>query len=92
MATDNTWWVYMIETEKGALYTGITTDVRRRFEQHQTKKGAKYFYQDKPIRIVYQEMFACRSSASKREYEIKQWPSNQKKIFVQQRVEIDSSE
>ena len=65
------WSVYIISCNDGSMYTGISTDVERRFEQHKNKKGAKYFYSHSPEKIVYIENNHSRSSASQREYEIK---------------------
>lgn len=67
------WFVYIIQNEKGHFYTGITTDVERRFKEHSdsTKKGAKYFRGKVPVEVVYQKTFKDRSSASKYECLIK---------------------
>lgn len=67
------WWVYIIQTQKQRFYTGITTDVERRFRQHQgqLKGGAKYFNSDKAEKVVYRESWPDRSSASSREAQIK---------------------
>ncbi|EQC44700.1 GIY-YIG nuclease family protein [Bacteriovorax sp. Seq25_V] len=74
------WYLYIIETENGKLYTGITTDIERRFNEHAgLKKGAKFTKANPPKRLVYQEEFSNRSLASKREIEIKKL-SRQKKI------------
>lgn len=65
------WFVYMIHCTDGTFYTGISTDVKKRYTQHETQKGAKYFRGRKPKQLVYQESGHDRSSASKREIEIK---------------------
>ncbi len=67
------WFVYIIQSEKGHLYTGITTDVERRFKEHadSTKKGAKYFRGKVPVEVVFQKNFKDRSSASKYESLVK---------------------
>lgn len=67
-----TWSLYIIEASDASLYTGITTDVERRFDEHQSgNKGAKYFNGRSPVRVVYREDGHTRSSASQREAEIK---------------------
>ncbi len=63
----------MILCSDSSLYTGITTDLQRRFIQHKNKKGAKYFYGREPLNIVFTEEGHNRSSAAKREYEIKSY-------------------
>ena len=66
------WFVYIIEASDGSLYTGVTTDVERRFAEHfDSGKGAKFFRGRKPKRVVYQQDHPDRSSALKREAEIK---------------------
>ena len=70
--TDNAcWWVYIIDADDSSLYTGISTDVERRFQQHATGKGAKYFNARQPHRIVWREKQSTRSAASQREAAIK---------------------
>jgi putative endonuclease len=65
------WSVYIILCTDNSLYTGITTDIVRRFHQHKELQGAKYFRGRQPERIVYVESGHSRSSASQREYAIK---------------------
>jgi len=65
------WQVYIILCSDNSFYTGITTDVDRRFRQHANGTGAKYFRGRQPKRVVYLEGSHTRSSASKREIEIK---------------------
>ena len=77
MNTGSAWFIYIIETKCGKLYTGITTDVDRRFEEHTAvyhrrgNKGAKFFRGHWPDKVVYSEACLSRSEASKREYQIK---------------------
>ena len=65
------WQVYMIRCSDGSLYTGITTDVERRIAEHSRGAGAKYFRGRAPRQLVYLESGHDRSSASRRELEIK---------------------
>lgn len=65
------WQVYIILCSDDSLYTGITTDVQRRFIQHASGAGAKYFRGRRPLRVVYQEGGHTRVSASRREVAIK---------------------
>jgi putative endonuclease len=82
------WQVYIIKTRCGKLYTGISTDVGRRFKEHlqmyesKQGKGAKFFRGHQPVKVVFQQSFECRSSASKRESEIKKMNSSQKSALV----------
>ena len=72
------WFVYIIETEDHYYYTGISTDVDRRFNQHLKGEGAKFFAGRKPLRVVYCEGGHTRSSATIREIEIKRLSHTQK--------------
>ena len=78
------WSVYMIEASDSSYYTGITTDVERRFNEHcSSALGAKYFNGRSPVKVIYEEPGHSRSSASKREYEIKKLNRRQKELLVQ---------
>lgn len=76
------WLVYIILCSDDSLYTGITTDLKKRFKQHQNKKGAKYFYGREPLEIVFTEEGHNRSTASQREYEIKHYTRQAKKELI----------
>ncbi len=65
------YFVYILSCVDGTLYTGIATDVVRRFVEHKEGKGAKYTRAHKPSKVVYQEKVGTRSEAQKREAEIK---------------------
>lgn len=65
------WLVYMIRCSDDSLYTGITNNVERRIRQHVQLRGARYFRARKPQQLVYVELGHDRSSASKREAQIK---------------------
>jgi putative endonuclease len=82
--TANDWWVYIIRTEDGQLYTGITTDIQRRWREHSSGKGgARYFRTSKPQRLCLAEHHPDRSSASKREAAIKKMPKATKETLVE---------
>ena len=65
------YFVYLLKCADGSLYCGITTDVKRRFKEHQTGKGGNYTHSHRAVKIVYVEKRKNRSSALKREVEIK---------------------
>ena len=73
------WFVYMIKASDGSLYTGVTTDVQRRFSEHSTpEKGARFFRGRKPLEVVYTETHPDRSSAQRREAAIRKLTKGQK--------------
>ena len=77
MARD--WFVYILACADGTLYTGVTTDVIRRVEEHNSSpKGAKYTRVRRPVALVHQEAFKSRSEACVREAAIKKLSREEK--------------
>ena len=72
------YFVYLLECEDGSLYTGITTDVKRRLAEHKSGVGSSFTRAKKAKRIAYTEEQPSRSAALKREAEIKKWPREKK--------------
>jgi putative endonuclease len=73
------YFVYILHCSDGTYYTGITTDLQRRLEEHNhSAKGAKYTRARRPVTLVYSEKLDDKSSASKREYAIKKLTRTQK--------------
>ena len=72
------YFVYIIECKDKSLYTGITTNLKRRFDEHKSGIGGYYTRSKKVKRIVYSEEHPNRSSALKREAEIKGWGREKK--------------
>ena len=78
------WTLYMIRTKNGALYTGITQDVERRFAEHVAggKKGAKYLRGRGPLNLVFQQKIGSRSEALKTEAAVKNMSKGEKEGMV----------
>ena len=77
------WYVYIIRATDQSLYTGITTDVERRFAEHRSgRAGAKYFRGRSPEEVVLVESGHDRSSASIREAQIKKLSREQKLVLI----------
>jgi putative endonuclease len=72
------WFVYILRCRDGSLYTGVATDVDRRFAEHRAGTGARYTRSHKPAKVVYRRKLGSRSKALKREAQIKKWPRKQK--------------
>ena len=79
----SSWKLYILRCGDGSLYTGITTDVDKRLEAHQSGKGAKYTRGRGPLKLVYREECADHSAALRREWEIKQLPREEKEKLIQ---------
>ena len=83
------WWVYMIRADDGSLYTGVTTDIARRFGEHCcNRKGARYFAGRRPEAIVFTERQRDRGAALRREAEIKKLRRTQKFKLIQDCIEF----
>lgn len=76
------WFVYIVECSDGTLYTGVTTDVDRRMNQHNTGKGSKYTRTRYPVTLLVSCKTSGKSHAYKIEYFIKKLNRNQKILFV----------
>lgn len=76
------WFLYLIRTTDNTLYTGITTDVARRFTQHQCGKGAKALRGKGALELVFSAPVGERSLALRLEYRIKQLNKRQKERLV----------
>ncbi len=80
--SDVPYFVYLLECKDGSLYTGVTTDVARRFAEHKSGVGSNFTRAKGAKRIVYTEEQPNRSTAQKREAEIKKWPREKKLAFI----------
>lgn len=79
------YFVYILECNDGSLYTGITKDVIKRLDEHNTKDtAAKYTKIRRPVKLLYKESSENRSTASKREYEIKQFTRLKKLLLIKE--------
>ena len=82
-ASDVGWFVYMLRCADDSLYTGITTDVSRRCDQHNAGTASRYTRSRLPIRLVYEEVVTSRSLASKREATMKALSRMEKESLIQ---------
>jgi len=76
------YFIYLAKCQDGSIYTGITTDLKRRLKEHQAGLGGNYTRAKKVVEILYTEEFPNRSLASKREAEIKRWPRKKKLALI----------
>jgi putative endonuclease len=79
---NNAWFVYILRCADGTLYTGITTDLKRRRGQHNQGKASRYTRSRRPTRLVYSEPCASQSEALKREAAIKALSRREKLALV----------
>ncbi len=78
------WFLYLIRCRKGSLYCGVTTNVERRFKEHQSgsAKSARYLRGRGPLTLVFHEQVGDRSEALKMEYRVKQQSKATKEVLV----------
>jgi len=65
------WYLYIVECRDGTFYTGITTDIKKRIDAHNSGRGAKYTRGRGPVKLMHLRRYVDRSAASKAEYKIK---------------------
>jgi len=78
------YFVYIIRCRDDSLYTGITTDLKRRIDEHNGKYegGAKYTAGRRPVELIYSQKFNNRSEAGKEEWRIKSMKRKQKEALI----------
>lgn len=77
------YFTYMLRCSDGSLYTGYTSDISRRLDEHNFgNKGAKYTRSRRPCVLVHLEEFKSKSEAMKREYEIKKMKKFEKEGLI----------
>lgn len=92
------YYVYILECRAGrqagknkTLYTGITNNLERRLKDHQTGKGCRYTSYNPGIKIRYFEEHPTRSSALKREAQIKRWPRTKKLALIKCKLRLPAA-
>ncbi|MEK7117114.1 MAG: GIY-YIG nuclease family protein [Patescibacteria group bacterium] len=76
------YFVYIIECKDKSFYTGITNDLNRRFNEHKSGVGGHYTSSKQVSKILYTEKYPNRSSALKREAQIKKWTRAKKEALI----------
>ena len=76
------WYLYLVRTRQGSLYTGIATDVTRRMSEHEADRGAKYLRSRGPLELAYQTKIGDRSLALRAERCMKKLKKTQKEEII----------
>lgn len=76
------WYLYILRCGDGTLYTGVTTDVRRRLETHRQGKGAKYTRGRAPLELVFQKACESHSDALRQELAVKGLSREEKESLI----------
>jgi putative endonuclease len=88
VAQPQTWYLYLLRRADGGLYTGISTDVARRFEQHASGKGARSLRGKALLGIDYSRLIGSRSLATRAEYRAKRLSKREKEALVTAQPEL----
>ena len=75
------WFIYILRCGNGDLYTGITNDLERRLEQHQSGRGGWFTKTTPPVELVYHEVYDSEDETRHREVQLKGW-SRRKKLAL----------
>ncbi len=86
----NNWFLYVIRCKQGKLYTGITTDVDRRFAEHagNAKRGAKCLRGKTPLMLVMKEKIGSKGKALRLEAKVKKLPKIKKELLVDGTIKV----
>ena len=89
----NNWYVYIVQCSDDSLYTGITKDLNRRVEEHNSNDmlGARYTRARRPVSLVYKEVLNTRTEAARREYELKLLRRKEKLALIKNLSDLSSS-
>ena len=85
------WYLYLLRCHDGSLYTGISTDVARRFAHHQGEGGAgsKYLKGRGPLTLVFNKKLGSRSLALGVESKVKKLSKTRKEELIRTKENID---
>lgn len=85
------WYLYMIRTRKGAIYTGITTDVARRYREHEAggTKAARYLRGRGPLTLAFAAKVGERSAALRVERAIKKMSKSKKEALIAGQLSLE---
>ena len=86
------WSLYIIKTRLDTLYTGVTTDVERRFKEHSgaNKRGARYLKGKGPLELMWHQAIGSQSMALMLEYRVKQLNKRQKLQIISGQLSVSS--
>ncbi|MCL6268707.1 GIY-YIG nuclease family protein [Sansalvadorimonas sp. 2012CJ34-2] len=91
-ANQQKWMLYLIRCNDKTLYCGVTTDVRRRFKEHQSGgiKAARYLRGRSPLTLAFHTAAGNRSQALKLEYRVKKLTRARKEKLISGKLQLQS--
>ncbi len=82
------WFVYVLQCHNDELYTGVTTRLERRLQEHQCGEGGKFTRTFRPVELIYTEHSSTEHEAKRREVQLKGWSRRKKLALIEQRSSI----
>ena len=76
------WYIYILECKDKSLYTGVTTNLTERLDRHNKGKASKYTRGRTPVNMIFSEEHPSKTSALKREHELKHWSRTKKLALI----------
>lgn len=76
------WFTYMLRCKDDSFYVGISNDVQKRVQLHNTGIGSSYLLNKLPVKLIYSEKYANKSQARKREIQLKGWSKTKKEKLI----------
>jgi predicted GIY-YIG superfamily endonuclease len=76
------WLLYVLKCRDNTLYTGITIDVSRRVQQHNSGSASRYTRSRLPVKLIFSEPCRSRSQALKKEYAMKRLSREKKEEYL----------
>lgn len=90
--TDSNWFIYLLRCANGDLYTGISTDVQRRLQQHASNRGAKRLRGKGPLLLEFSQSVGDRATAQRLEYRVKKLSRQQKEALIAGRLALPQAD
>ncbi|WP_033826359.1 GIY-YIG nuclease family protein [Bacillus andreraoultii] len=81
---ESKFYFYVLECADGSFYGGYSVDVKRRLQEHNSGKGAKYTRSRTPVKLLYYECFETKSKAMSAEYHFKKLSRKKKEAFLKE--------
>lgn len=81
------YWIYILKCFDGSYYTGKTSNLENRFNEHQSGKYKGYTYLRRPVKLIYSQKFFNETEANEAERKIKSWSRKKKEALIEGNIE-----
>ena len=80
-------YMYILRCADGTFYTGSTTNLQARMDQHYNGGGSDYTARRMPVTLEYYEQYPTITEAYERERQIHNWGHKKKQALIDQNFE-----